>query len=651
MMSRFLLEVGNRFLDAGKLLRLVDIQEDNILILEEVKSGNRLVVSRTKIESRLLRGEIILEGSSDTWVQSWSTPLDMLTLEQRETAERRLAYVEELEKQSAGVSIRLVWKDTVEKVAKQLGDPSPPGRSTVCKWHARWRKSNKSIGALVDKSCGVSRPTKRLSAEVRQLVLAVLYEKYLVREQPTLIKIYRGHIITAIKEENAHRAPQDRMKVPSRASVYRLVDEIDPYERMARREGKDAADAHFRNVGAGLAVEAPMDCIFYDHTEFDIKVIAPVEGFVARPTLTIALDLYSRMPWGIYLGYVAAGYESVMLCTRTGILPKDALLAHYNSIDGDWPCHGLPREIILDNGLEFHSESLRDFCRIFNVNIMHNPVRRAHYKAAVERFFRTVNDGFLSGLKGRTFSNIQKKGDYDPVKNAVYPFEVFREAFFKWIVDVYARDFHSGINDTPVNRWKHGVEQYPLDLPLRTDDLHILLGEPETRQLDNTGIRIFNARYNCAALNDYFSRTGEARQVGVKVDPTDIGQIYVFDEDVQQYIEVPCTDADYQRLSKWQYKVMRKEVNARKAEHEEQSDIGSQIIKIDQMLEAGAVAPKRKSDKRAARHSESRSKSKTSPKTNQKLAPPDPIKQRKEQERLLKNACKAGWGKAGKPNT
>nr|WP_247120560.1 Mu transposase C-terminal domain-containing protein [Kordiimonas marina] len=415
---------------------------------------------------------------------------------------------------------------------------------------------------------------------------------------------------------------------------------------MRAREGALAADRYFRCSGAGIVAEAPLDYVLIDHTEVDLETVPGGSLYVARPTLTVALDLYSRMPWGVYLGFAAPGYESLMMCLRNGIMHKGEFLAEFSSIEGTWPCHGLPRKIILDNGLEFHSESLRDVCGTFGISIIHNPVRTPQYKGAVERFFRTLNDGFLSGLQGRTFSNIVKKGDYDPVSRAAIQFADFKEALFKWIVDVYARKFHRGIEGFPIEFWQQGVSRQPVDLPVNVEDLKITLGEAETRTLRNSGIFIHNARYNCTELGDLFRRFGKPRKVKVKVDPLDLGMIHVFDEQRERFISVSCTDSNLYGVGKWQYQLIRKEIAAHRMAGESTYDIQRHLKRIYEMLSAKQDGVKRKSNKRAARHAEyqNRTRERGDPKGHS-AGPPD--FDEVDTQELLGLAARSGWGKSG----
>ena len=650
-MTRFQFEEGNRFLIGEVQWLLVEFLPNQYLVLMKVVGGERKVIPTDELARYIYSGEAVLI-KDDVKPSSLNTsPLDFMSEFQRTEIERRYKYVNELEKISiaSGVVSRFAPL-VIREISQQIDDLSPPSPISLYRWHKRWRVSGKSLEALAPRTHLRGKREKDISNEVREIVFQLLNEHYLVREQPTLKKIIRTHIKPHFKCENAKRSKQDQLKLPSQASIYRVANEIDPYFKVLKREGKQAAEARFRIRGAGIKVEAPLDCVLFDHTEINLCVVAPNENFFARPTLTVGIDLYSRMIWGAYLGFAAPGYESVMMCIHSGIKHKADTLSKLATVNGTWPCHGLPRQAIVDNGAEFHSESLRDAARLLGIGITYCPVRQPEYKAVVERVFKSLNTGLLAGLPGYTFPDHKAKGDYDTGANAVIPFEEFYEAFYKWLIDCYSRDFHTEIDDFPIERWTKGVEKYPVDLPTKMEDLHILLGEPLERTLTKWGIKLHCRRYNCEELGFVYRRTGKKKKVWLKLDPTDIGHIYVYDDIDQKYITVPCLDPDLFGMSKWQFKLIRKAVAAKRRRGEDTYNVGEELRNIHDQL--NKFRKKRRSNKSAARHSEYEKNKKERTKSNASSKPNSPNggtdTTQSDLDDLLKSASKRGWGKTDK---
>src|SRR5271166_3600311 len=69
----------------------------------------------------------------------------------------------------------------------------------------------------------------------------------------------------------------------------------------------------------------------------------------------------------------------------------------YPDIRSDWPAYGVMRELVLDNGPEFHSDSLEQVCLFNGIEMHYAPRKTPWFKGKIERFFGTVNEGVLRG--------------------------------------------------------------------------------------------------------------------------------------------------------------------------------------------------------------------------------------------------------------
>lgn len=600
-MKTFTIEAGLKFLRDAQPFIVISL-EDNRVVVENTVNRAREVLSVNEMEIDFLNGDLLAVFENVDVEEASVSAVDMLNEKDRNEFNRKCAYVKKLIDLSAGMAIKKYIPKAISEVAAEIGDPKAPGESTVYRWFLRWSAGGENLSALIPKSNRRGPQSIHMRKDAQRIVQAVLEEKFLVREGPTLLAVMPD-IEGAFKKHNEALGKHEQLPLPSLSSVYRFLKRMDAYEVMIRRKGKHAADQYFRAVGAGVVADAPLDQVQIDHTVLDIHVITPVRNIVARPTLTVALDVHSRIPIGIYVGFASPGYEAVMLCLRNAILPKGKLLEHFPQVEASWPCYGVPRTLVLDNGMEFHSEHLKDVCSMLGMNIVYHPVKAPHYKGAVERFFRTVNTGLLSMLPGKTFSNSREKGDYDSVAKAAIPFKVFEEALYKWIVDVYARRFHHGIEDIPVEVWEKGIKDHPADLPVSPQDLLVLLCEVKRPTLTSRGIQIDNVKYNSSELNSYFRRIGKATKVKVKVDPLDVGHVYVFEEMAQKFITVPALKAEFQGLSKWQHKIVRRLINIRRKEGKLKYDVSEALREIGNYIENTRHPSKKKSHKRIGRYS------------------------------------------------
>ena len=92
-----------------------------------------------------------------------------------------------------------------------------------------------------------------------------------------------------------------------------------------------------------LQVEKPLDLVQIDHTQMDIVVVdEETRQFVARPWLTLGIDVFSRMVTGFALSFDPPQRTSVGLCLLHSVFDKTAWLREFE-IDLPWPVAGLPR--------------------------------------------------------------------------------------------------------------------------------------------------------------------------------------------------------------------------------------------------------------------------------------------------------------------
>jgi len=76
---------------------------------------------------------------------------------------------------------------------------------------------------------------------------------------------------------------------------------------------------------------------------------------LGRPTITTALDEFTRCPMGFYAGFEPPSCLAVMRALKLAILPKTYLPRQFPSVKNRWDCYGVPELAVADNPPEFHS--------------------------------------------------------------------------------------------------------------------------------------------------------------------------------------------------------------------------------------------------------------------------------------------------------
>ena len=178
-----------------------------------------------------------------------------------------------------------------------------------------------------------------------------------------------------------------------------------------------------------------------------------------------------------------------------------------------------------------------------NIQYAFNPVQHPWFKGKVERKFGTVNTELLAQMHGKTFSSIAEREDYDPKKNAVIKFDTFVEIFYKWLVDEYQVSPTTKDDIIPDLFWLKSVEEYPPKV-IEPDRLNVILGRTEESKLRRGGVFYKKLRYDSESLTGYRAKVGN-KITKYKVDPDNLGYIYVFNEIDRVYIKIDAVDQEY----------------------------------------------------------------------------------------------------------
>jgi putative transposase len=506
----------------------------------------------------------------------------------KEEAKRRYRYVEEVLKRQPTSLTKESLGPVIDKISREINDLSPPSTITLYRWASLLLKCGDDIRLLIPLTGKRGNRTRKfghkckrpdadgdtpkvgdgnheMANEVSGIVDDTINEAFMTRERLSVETTY-DLIEARIRKINGSRAEEDKLPIPARSSVYEIVSKIPEYEKDAARYGKRYADIKHKSVRQGVRPKRPLERVEMDDTKLDLFVIDPERCMpIGRPTLFSAIDVYTKYPTGLDLGFNAPGYLSVMNCLIHAVSKKTYVRQRYPEIKNEWPCYGVMDSLVVDNAKHYWSESLEDAALELNFLIEYSPVRAPWYKASIERFFGTINRQLLHHQPGTTFSNVFAKREYDPLKNAVISLETLLKLIHVYIVDIYAREVHDfdGFNDVPARRWEEGIIEFPPILPTKASDLDVLIGQVEWRVISNNGVELFGLRYNCDELATLRSELKGAR-AKVKLNPNDISVVHVADLKNGRYIHVPAKNQEYTKgLTLYQHDVIRRYARTR----------------------------------------------------------------------------------------
>ncbi|HIF9059465.1 TPA: Mu transposase C-terminal domain-containing protein [Photobacterium damselae] len=477
--------------------------------------------------------------------------------ERRDEAIHRYNVLEFLiERYGKNFSIKEI-NDAFPILKEKFGSTTPSASSIYRYWRA-FKKSDFQLSSLIPKVTA-GNTGKNVPEELEPLIQEAIKD-YLSAEEQTVASAY----LTLETEVSRFNETNDtQYSLFSIQSFRNRLKKYSEYEKIMLRKGKNAADATFRKVGQRPATTRVLERVEADHTRLDLFVIDERHGIpLGRPWLTLLYDTHTKSIIGFYLGFEPPSYLSVSLALENAILPKDYIKKLYPSVEGVWPCYGLPEHLIVDNAAEFNSIDFKIACKDLKIKVKKNPTKKPWLKGSVERYFRTVNNRLLSRIPGKSFTNIFERKDYDPLRNAVIDSRLLQEIIHIWIVDMYQNGKNGLESNIPNLSWVNAVNSSIPPRPFKgsRDELKFNLGKNREVSLDKNGIRLGTTiRYSSVRLARYFGhrtcKNMKSVRVRIKYDPSCLGRVYVLDEAKEEFFAVEAIDADYAySVSEWLHK-------------------------------------------------------------------------------------------------
>ncbi|WP_297810810.1 Mu transposase C-terminal domain-containing protein [uncultured Methylophaga sp.] len=542
-MANYKFEVGAKVLMGKRVYEITSTQKNKTYQLTDLKTAINSYFRESELHSKLNNGQLTFLDDDEIDLTSITETSPLVDFQAhpkhlKENALRKLAYVNEAKH---FYDVRLTQKqklDLINRVAEEIQDSKPPKSwTTITRWIKSYINSDENINSLVDEHFKKGNRTPRFGIEVEALIQKAI-DHYLTRERPTIKKSYKRLATLAWESEITH--------YPCYDSFRKRIEALDQFLVYERRFNRRTAERIFRYYGAGSRPTRPLEITEIDHTPIPFCVVDDETRLpLGRPTLTTLIDKYSKMVLGFYLSFSPPSILSVIECLRHAILPKEELKIIYPNIQLDWLAYGIPEVILVDNGKEFLSNDFNEICGSLGIQKPRSPPRHPWYKGLVERHFRTIADGLLNDIPGKTFNNIFEKHEYDPQKDAIISFSALVEIVHQWIVDIYNNSKNSSTNVPPNTLWSSEIEWYPPRMPKSLDMLRITLGKTEERSLQHYGVDFESLRYNSRELSLLRRKLKDGNKVKIKYDPSDIGQIFVFDPFKEVYIVAPCLDLQY----------------------------------------------------------------------------------------------------------
>lgn len=533
------LRSGQRLKWGGIGYQVLDSRDDKVTLMSD-RSGVTKQVSLSQLVIERDAGEIKFSAPP---IDLETAPLLFATNREAIGAqiERRRQYVEALMLEGVRGSRRRIGQ-VVYRLARERNDPAPPSVTTAHKWLREYRTGQQDLQRLVPKHAGKGNRTPRVTETVLAFFHEVVDTFYLQRNQPSAA--YAHERLTDKIHLHNEKHPKDRQKTLSYKAFTRMLRRyVDPYWSVVRREGPAAARRKFRGTGDGIVSTYPMERIEVDHTILDVLVVNPVTGeVVGRPTLTWALDHYSRVILGFVLSFHSPKAILVNQCLELVMQDKTPKLAELGiTASRRWDMHGRPNFLVLDNGAEFHSHTFQASCADLAISLQYCPPGQPWFKGRTERFVGTLNTGLVHLLPGTTRSNPKARGSYKSEALAILTLKEVETLITRFIVEIYHERRHSGLGMTPRQAWEEGIQEHPPSVVHNPETLKLALATHHVCTINTGRVQFKNLRYASPMLAALETQLGKNnREVTVLSPLRDISVAHVLDPIRKCYLEVPC---------------------------------------------------------------------------------------------------------------
>ena len=330
----------------------------------------------------------------------------------------------------------------VLKVAKK----HKKGIATIYRWLKTYEQYE-NVSSLASKRefCG-AKGKSRLDESVDTIINDVIEEYYLNKQKYPLQMIY---------EEIVYKCNNLELKAPTKNTVRSRINNLHPKIIAKHRNGIRVNETRGM-PGHFPEVKMPLDIIQIDHTKVDVILVdEETRKPIGRPVITVAIDVFSRMIFGFYISFEGPSYFNVGQCLLNAILPKDDFLKRY-AVEGEWVVYGLPKKVHMDNGKDFRSASLQNFCKEYRIEDIYRPVARPEFGAAVERVIGTCMKK-VHQLPGGTFSNIFEKGKYDSEEESTMTIDELEKWYLDFVINMYHKTEHTSLGMSPEEKFYQGL--------------------------------------------------------------------------------------------------------------------------------------------------------------------------------------------------
>ena len=408
----------------------------------------------------------------------------------------------------------------------------PPGFTTFAKWVRMWNRYRDwtLMAPRYDRRGSDERTI--ITGPLKRIVDRAIREVWLTRARNTKL---------AVCDSVEHRigtyntGHPDAPIAVSRRQLYRYIDETtNRHDTVKAREGSVRAGKLFDPVHQGPQARYVMETVEVDHTQAKMEVTDDDTGkSLGRPWITAALDRRSRMVVGLHIHFEGSTLNAVMQCLKNVVMPKTFTTKLVPDLDYTYACCGIPSKFFFDRGRDFDNEHVHGVGLGLDVRMMYAPGAHPEYKGGIERFMGTMHGQVAYPVKG-AMRRIKDRRDEEPGaprSSATMAFSDFCARVWHWVTMVYAKVFHKGLQDVPLDVWNESFLLRPPRPPLSKATMERLLMRTVRCEPTRQGVRHNGLLWNGEVVKRIRSHPGYRKGDGilVRIDDSDLGVAYATD--------------------------------------------------------------------------------------------------------------------------
>lgn len=399
------------------------------------------------------------------------------------------------------------------KKLERLAQQNNIGLTTIFRWMEAYEED--SLMGLIKKP-PKNRGTRRSLPEAAMKFIKGLYLQPIKPQGQWVYEQYKK------------RAGEEGWPVASRATVYRVLQELTESELVMGREGlEEWRKKMMPKATRDITMLKSYEILVGDHHTFDIFVAHGRRA--VRPDLTAWLDARTKVIAGWCIS-LQGNSETISLALRHAMLPKD---------DPEVPFCGTPLRVYIDNGKDYRSKRLtggmktaRKDYSLEAQGVLANLKVEATYcepyspwAKEIERWFETMTNQFSRYMPGFCGTKPEDRPPGFDEKKLLEQGKLMTlpelATLFAQYLKKYHNAYHSTLKDTPLNTYL-SVEKIREGV-LQPEALDLLMMKYDEAAVQDDGIHKFNHTY---WHDDLYKLVGH--KVTVRFDPNRIGELWVY---------------------------------------------------------------------------------------------------------------------------